>query len=680
MRVLRKLALVWVSVVWLLTSCGNGSLSDGPGGSGPGQGGSPTRYGAEVELGDLAIPRERLAIENWLTAGVEADAFEGDPMLDDRTPDVRDGVNGWTEEAYACTGNDFAALQAVIDAAPDKRIIVLDGHCDVSRGELMLSGSSKNKNYIVLRGNGDTKLTLAADPRPKCGGPRAGLYACGGGGTRAAFPMVGDHEKGATLMTLGADPADELRMGDWVMVKHGLWTNCSGCKNRTGRHQIAKVTAIVGAEVTIDTPLADDYPAVRSPSLVRLDMRQGFGIENMAIDTKPLPEFSFRHAIGFYEVANSWVKNVVFGRFMRVGIHAEEATHLTVAHNHFREAWGNLPEMGGIGKSIPVALTKGTTESLTLDNICVGMGRCYEEEKGSSANVYAYNFSYTSENRSRGRSRCSTPDQPYGSGSAPGASGRMWFIRDSVVASLAEGNDTDCFFSLDGTWGPPMGWNTGYRNRNRGLWNGINLSKCRSGGQDCEVQMPSANFLLTSGATAAHDHFAGGLSCSQPFDLGIGSADGLGFGLWAERNTFRNCFRPRTIQNEGTCYVGEDGTCITGGDGREGGFFGQSMSAPSGWAGYDAPHSLWTTQLSAPSWWCAESVSNGGEVCDWEDVHQSVGALGDDFTNCATPGSCMARCAGDLANTLECSLDNGRGGLCKLPAQVRAEGGVCTPP
>ena len=61
-----------------------------------------------------------------------------------------------------------------------------------------------------------------------------------------------------------------------------------------------------------------------------------------------------------------------------------------------------------------------------------------------------------------------------------------------------------------------------------------------------------------------------------------------------------------------------------------------------------------------------------------------IGSLRDDFSSCTTPGSCLVFCNGVLADDEACTLDNaGSGatiGLCKLPAQVRAEGGTCTAP
>jgi hypothetical protein len=68
-----------------------------------------------------------------------------------------------------------------------------------------------------------------------------------------------------------------------------------------------------------------------------------------------------------------------------------------------------------------------------------------------------------------------------------------------------------------------------------------------------------------------------------------------------------------------------------------------ATSPPAGWATDSVPHSFYRS--SEPFWWCQEA-------CAWDDVHNGIGAWGDDFG----------------------------GTLCKLPAQIMAEAGTCTPP
>ena len=90
------------------------------------------------------------------------------------------------------------------------------------------------------------------------------------------------------------------------------------------------------------------------------------------------------------------------------------------------------------------------------------------------------------------------------------------------------------------------------------------------------------------------------------------------------RNVARSSVTFGDSSNEANIRIGENGPDPT-------------------WASLAIPDSLYRS--SVPSWWCEEA-------CDWAG-ETGIGAFGDDFDNSAN--------------------------LCKLPAQIRSEGGTCTP-
>jgi hypothetical protein len=90
-----------------------------------------------------------------------------------------------------------------------------------------------------------------------------------------------------------------------------------------------------------------------------------------------------------------------------------------------------------------------------------------------------------------------------------------------------------------------------------------------------------------------------------------------------------------------SCGTGEPGDCGGEAPGNNAG----GDANPPAWDADVVPHSLYRA-TTPPIWWCSEL-----ETCDWNDVHRGIGAWGDDFG----------------------------GILCKLPAQIMAEGGTCTP-
>ncbi len=104
--------------------------------------------------------------------------------------------------------------------------------------------------------------------------------------------------------------------------------------------------------------------------------------------------------------------------------------------------------------------------------------------------------------------------------------------------------------------------------------------------------------------------------------------------MWLEKNAFRSTEDESFgVNSSGTRSCG-----VSPGDSCPGTNVNRDDPDPS-WNG-TYPTSLY--QGSAPSWWCEEA-------CEWSQA--GIGAFGDDFG----------------------------GTLCKLPAQIRFEGGTCTP-
>jgi hypothetical protein len=116
--------------------------------------------------------------------------------------------------------------------------------------------------------------------------------------------------------------------------------------------------------------------------------------------------------------------------------------------------------------------------------------------------------------------------------------------------------------------------------------------------------------------------------------------------LWLEKNVMTTGLK---VSASGTHDCGTG----TGAAGCTGAPYGPTIgdnqigtSRPLAWGADRIPHSLYRTSTSPPSWWCAEA-------CSWDDVSIGIGAFGDDFSNMSA--------------------------LCKLPAEIRFRGEICTP-
>ena len=184
-------------------------------------------------------------------------------------------------------------------------------------------------------------------------------------------------------------------------------------------------------------------------------------------------------------------------------------------------------------------------------------------------------------------------------------------------ANLMEGNDTDLEMSVDSTWGSNGPFNTWYRNRVRsnGKWKGIN----------------SYNSDKFGVAPQLIGNWVGNHANAFQKLLGGADFDSRNTESWIERNVIRSDKFDLKPHSTTSCGTGAGDSC----PGTNVVESNQSIDLAN------VPDSFYRS--SAPSWWCQEA-------CSWEG-ETGIGAFGDDFNQ----------------------------PLCKLPAQIRAEGGVCTP-
>jgi hypothetical protein len=261
-----------------------------------------------------------------------------------------------------------------------------------------------------------------------------------------------------------------------------------------------------------------------------------------------------------------------------------------------------------------------TTDSYTIDNVFENVRVAAECEQGGEGIVYAYNYmvpGYVDRERS-------------------------FFIHGRYCReSLVEGNDSDAAIQADTFWGRNGPRNTFYRNRHRDnlIGNFLNAFYFSFHGWGDEGVIVGERFTVIGNSG---NWFMNGpwfppapTTTETVHDYDLNAPD-----LWLERNlasSHFNLIAPRAETSCGTELGGGD--CLAGGPG----FIGnnhQGNAAPPAWDAFQMPPSLFLTDV--PSWWCQEA-------CRFDE--RGIGALGDDFSQ----------------------------PLCKLPAQIRHEGGTCTP-
>jgi len=393
------------------------------------------------------------------------------------------------------------------------------------------------------------------------------------------------------------------------------------------------------------------YYAPSNPTLTNA------GIENLKA------EFDFQVNIngpdGYQELVkirdaeNIWIKDCELYRGDHKILLIEDSRYVTIQGTHFHTVlyhedfanrcqymgpvYCNNPSTNGYGVNI-----NNATDNLVTNNVFTDLYTPVVFSAETNRNVISYNYSI--------------PTQAMRFGLIHGEN-------NSQV--LFEGNHANGFINLDNWWGGEGTQNVIYRNRLLGSLGSLRTEENYDG--------LITTYMSVLGNIA--NNVIGIPGCEVPncHDYDGGVNGGSTQNTWAEKNRYVGVFG-RGGDEPTTTYVEDASICTYtehNGDPRTcAGFFGPQVTSierwrgllstnyngrqvPSHWNTLNVPTSLYLS--SAPDIWCQETVSNGGEACDW-DAQSGIGAFGD-----------------DLDTT-----------LCKLPAQINYEisqgmGGTCTP-
>ncbi len=202
--------------------------------------------------------------------------------------------------------------------------------------------------------------------------------------------------------------------------------------------------------------------------------------------------------------------------------------------------------------------------------------------------------------------------------------GRHVFIHGRWVRNtLVEGNDGVCAFQWDYFWGTNGPFNTFFRNRVRH-----------------DPTSRGTGWLGPEGSSANHPQTHVNLMGNfvQRLDGNLGGLDERSEDMWVERNISTQGCRVARPTNEAApeCGIGMHRSVRTRWHDNP-----IRDAAPASWKSLNVPSSL-IYLAGPPDYWCQEA-------CSFE-AQSGIGAFGDST-----------------------------GSMCKLPAQIWAEGGTCTP-
>ncbi len=555
-------------------------------------------------------------------------------------------------------GQDWSQINCMIDNAPGSSVIYVPaGTYDmgddngevikIGRGNIVLRGAGMNATHMRIAhagsGNGVIGATNCSDheypANNLCG---AGVVSVGYPYEGSAVNWTGGYTEETTTITVSSTAG--FSVGGWIHLEiDNARVDCplflpepvkDPNNSDNALNHTSKIIAINGNQITMDRGLRMTYSQgnCTNSALARpYRAISRIGVEGIHFTTAPSINPDILHNLGFVTFGAGTVES------WAVGNKLERAEARVFMFRMSARNWLQGNRFENYGRIDTHFNTSGVTNTTgAVDNVIennawkdfvVGVYNL----QGTEGIVVAYNYLRY--------------------GSPPNAAEKSLFNHGLYTREvLFEGNDADgMMMTADHWWGSNGARITAFRNRlvGSGAQSQINVNRDKTGSWKIADRVNwignTSTYYLNS--PNCNGGFPDCLSGTHDMDANVTN-------MHLEKNIFRNNDTCNGDPSSGRCGFHLDspvsstscgtangpGDCAGGTGSNAGG-----NSAPGGWAGDDVPHSLYRVSSQPPIWWCEEA-------CSWENVHAGVGAWGDNFG----------------------------GQLCKLPAQILAEGGTCT--
>jgi len=582
-------------------------------------------------LGDLNVPASR--VPNWFafdeSAYQAAKTWTEVDVTCSKAP-CSSGRSPFTSLSAiaacgAVTTTRFAPMNCMIQSAPARTALYLPaGNYAVgnamqfARSDVVVRGAGRSST--ILRRTSPGRDTNGGDCDPNAGASL--LVVCAPGFKGTTTNWTGGYATNARTVTVANGGI--FSVGGWIMLRMSGDTGCayidkplnSGGAPDAFIH-IAQVQSVSGNQVTIDRALRMSYAAAGCTGHTAMVFKpvENVGVENLRLTSET--------SVPVCSDSQSCIK---FPHISFVG--AAKSWLVNTRVDRAWEAWSQ------VGRSARIWFQGNDFDDLD-ESISFNTEGIYVLEGGVDL-VFE-------NNTCKGTRVCQKIDN----GGEGIVTAYNYMRQDQKVCeraymnhghyareNLLEGNDMNCEVMLvDSWWGRNGPRITAYRNRNVST-NCMN-SDSFTVNEDGNAGWFAGSELNVIGNTSGQ-FVASPVQMSPACPPSInGSADfsTLVDAVWLEKNAWRTpggTFASGTRNNR-SCGTGPNDACPG---------TNQNTDKPhASWSGA-YPTSLYRT--TAPTWWCQES-------CAWSQ--RGIGAFGDDFSV----------------------------GVCKLPAQIRSEGGVCTP-
>jgi hypothetical protein len=586
--------------------------------------------GGAVDLGDLNVPSSR--IPEWHafdeTNFVAAKSWPEFDVTCASAP-CGSGKQPYTNNAALSTCSTvstgaFGNIQCHITKAPNNSVLYLPagtyavgGAMKIGRSNVVIRGAGRSST--VLRRSGPGRDAVGGDCDGNSGATIAAV--CGPNWSGGSTTWTGGYAPRTNTVNVGN--ASLFTTGGWIRLRMSGSTACvhmdetlNSGGEADGFVHIAKVLNVNGNAVTMDRGLRMDYAAAGCSGHQAVAYAP---VENVGLENL---RFTSNTSVPVCGGSNCIVCPFVTftgaANAWLVGSRLDRAWEMWADIHQAARIWVQGNDFDDLDETI-IFNTEGLYMREGAVDVVTENNTCSGARNCQKTDNGAEGNVYAYNYTRQSQTACEKAYSNHGH-----------YVREN----LFEGNDIDCEVMLtDRYWGRNGPRITAYRNRNVSNTCDRNTDMFTVNGDGGGAYATGADVNII-GNTSAQFGTSPVFNNPRCPPSNTAPMSNIVDRLWVEKNAWRlpgGTFAVGSA-NDRSCGTGPNDTC-------PGTNF--NVSAPhSSWSG-SYPTSLYRT--SKPSWWC-------NEACDWSQ--NGIGAFGDDFG----------------------------AGLCKLPAQIRSEGGTCTLP
>ena len=315
-------------------------------------------------------------------------------------------------------------------------------HLHFPAGSYFFNETLSLPSNCLITGDGATETHFIFD----LGGTNHSIQSTGNLVSSDTSSFTNQGDKGSQLIVVNS--ASSFEPGDWIRIRQqdADLVFSSWAQGSVG--QIAKIIAIAGDTLFLNSELRMDYSLNRAPFVIRVFMKRNIGIQCLSLERIDNTAPEQASGIHFTYTENCWISGVSSNKTTFAHIEFEGVSNSKVEKSYFQDAF----EYGGGGRGYGVVLHFTTNECLIENNIFKHLRHSILLQAGANGNVVTFNHSL----------------DPYWTNSNPilgaNSAGELVLHGNFVFANLFEQNDVQNIV-IDNSHGANGPFNTFLRNR-----------------------------------------------------------------------------------------------------------------------------------------------------------------------------------------------------------------------